>query len=57
MFGDDDDDDDDDDEGMEVRLGFSPKVRLLYEPPSTGLSSGPDASTLGLKVSAPWPEM
>ena len=29
---DDDDDDNDDDEGMEVRLGFSPEIRLWSEP-------------------------
>jgi hypothetical protein len=41
-------DDDDDDEGMEVRLGFSPEVRLWSEPASVGPSSGVTCMCLGL---------
>lgn len=50
-------DDDDDDEGMEIRLGFSPNVRLWSEPSSMGLYVGPDAPVLGLEMLAPLPEM
>jgi hypothetical protein len=36
------DNNDGDDEGMEVRLGFSPKVGLWSEPTSAGPSGGAD---------------
>jgi hypothetical protein len=47
---------DDDDEGMEVWLGFNPKVRLWSEPSLAGPSIGPDVSVLRLEVSAPLPK-
>jgi hypothetical protein len=50
------DDNDDDNEGMEVRLGFSPEVRLWSEPSSMGPSIGADMLELGLEASVLWPE-
>lgn len=45
--------DDDDNEGMEVRLGFSPEVRLWSEPTSVGPSSGADVPMPRFGVSVP----
>lgn len=47
------DDDDGDDEGMEVRLGFSPEVRLWSKPTSVGPSSGADVPMPRFGVSVP----
>lgn len=42
-----DDDDDNDNEGMEVRLGFSPEVRLWSKPTLAGPSSSADVPVHG----------
>jgi hypothetical protein len=45
------DNNDGDDEGMEVRLGFSPKVGLWSEPTSAGPSGGADMPAQGTTMS------
>lgn len=46
-----DTDADSDDEGMEIWLGFSPKVGLWFEPDSAGPSGGVDAPAQGATTS------